>query len=89
MGVPPDKIDAMLPPRTSCLELFPLAVPIWTVWQDMGTQWRMCDGVVLGLDLGVLPLVFDQRGVESALQREMWPLLKEMERAALDMLQDK
>lgn len=90
MGVPQAQIDAILPERSpQRLALLPLALPVWQVWTDMDTQWRVSDGVVQGLDVCALGEVHRQRGTPRPRQRWMWPLLKAMEREALRILRSK
>lgn len=90
MGVPPDQIDAMLPARhADSMQLPPLLLPVWQVWLDMDAYWRVSDGVILGLDVCALDVVHRQRGTSRRVQREMWPLIKAMEREALRLIRSK
>lgn len=90
LGVPPEQIEAMLPAKPQQgLSLLPLAVPVWQVWQDMDTQWRVCDGVIQGLELTALAVVHRQRATPLREQRAMWPLLRAMEREALACIRKK
>lgn len=90
MGMSPEQIDAALPAkREEGPQLLPLALPVWLTWLDMDTQWRVSDGVIQGLDVCALDVVHRQRGTPRNEQRDMWPLLKAMEREALKALRDK
>lgn len=90
MGVPQEQIDAMLPAAAeSSVQLFPQALPVWQVWQEMGPRWRYVDCVPQGLDVVQLESLYRQRGTRRAQQREWWPLLHAMEREALELLRRK
>jgi len=90
MGVPQEQIDAMLPVAAEGgVQLFPLALPVWQVWQEMGPRWRYVESVPQGLDVVQLESLYRQHGTRRAQQREWWPLLHAMEREALDLLRRK
>lgn len=56
---------------------------------DLLTQWRVGPGGIVGLDYGVLPMVFDIRGIDSGDRAEIFSGIKIMEASALDTLREK
>lgn len=70
------------------VELWAANVQCFTVFEAMGTQWRMGMGGATGLDYQALPVVMDMAGLEAGERQEVFRDLRVMEQEALRTMAD-
>jgi hypothetical protein len=71
------------------VELWATNVQSFTVFEAMGTQWRMGMGGATGLDYQALPVVLDMAGLRKRKDRAaIFADLRIMEREALRAMED-
>ena len=75
------------------LELFPENIPIWRLWTDLGSQWRIGVGmgglVWFGLDYSVMDFTMRMHRIPPDEQPDVFDLIRLMEREAAPLLNDR
>jgi hypothetical protein len=66
--------------------IFPDNMQTVKVFSDMLTQWRVGPGGIVGLDYGVIPIIFRIRKIRREDREEIFDGLTVMERAAMDSI---
>jgi hypothetical protein len=71
---------------TASMELWPENVAVWTLFRQIGNQWRRggMNGMAFSLDYGVLFHRMDRLRLNDRDYEETFELIKAMERAALN-----
>lgn len=70
------------------VELWAINYQSFSVFEAMGTQWRMGAGGATGLDYQALPVVMDMTGLDQESRQDVFRDLRVMEQAALKTMAD-
>lgn len=86
MGLPRDLIEDA--EGFGDMLIYPDNWPAVALFRDMGTQWRVSTGGLVGLDYSALPAVMRIRSVPRKEMSEIFDGIKIMEAAALEHMRN-